>query len=210
MGNSAASQSPGAVVVTDMKSSRKARSLPRSAPLDAARWVAAAFDALAAGGVEAVRVEPLAKTLGVTKGSFYWHFQDRRALLDALLSQWSDGRMAAIREQAAEGAKPEAALRHLAQLYTRHASPRGLAIELAIRALARTDGAAGEAVRAVDIERLKQVGRLFAGLGWKAADAEARAVLFYSYLFGESLLDTGAVSERARARAIEALLTPPH
>lgn len=210
MGNSAASQLPAMAVFRDMKSSRKARSAPRSAPLDAARWVAAAFDALAAGGVEAVRVEPLAKTLGVTKGSFYWHFQDRRTLLDALLSQWSEGRMAAIREQAADEAGPEGALRHLAQLYTRHASPRGLAIELAIRALARTDAAAAEAVRAVDIERLKQVGRLFAGLGWKAADAEARAVLFYSYLFGESLLDTGAVGERARARAIEALLTPPH
>jgi AcrR family transcriptional regulator len=192
-----------------MKSARKSKAGTRNAPLDAARWASAAFEALAAGGVEAVRVEPLAKGLGVTKGSFYWHFADRRALLDALLAQWSDGRIAAIREQAADETRPEAALRRLAELYTRHANPRGLAIELAIRSLARADDEAAKAARAVDLERLKQVARLFAGLGWKAADADARAVLFYSYLFGESLLDARAVSDRTRERAIEALLTPP-
>src|SRR6187455_2093287 len=68
--------------------------------LDAAAWVVAAFDALADGGIDAVRVEPLAKALGITKGSFYWHFADRRALLDAMLTAWADGRTAAIREQA--------------------------------------------------------------------------------------------------------------
>ncbi len=57
----------------------------RSARLDADAWIAAAFDALAEGGIDAVRVEPLATALGITKGSFYWHFADRRALLDAML-----------------------------------------------------------------------------------------------------------------------------
>ena len=56
------------------------------ARLDAEAWIAAAFDALAEGGIDAVRVEPLAKALGITKGSFYWHFADRRALLDAMLT----------------------------------------------------------------------------------------------------------------------------
>ena len=56
--------------------------------LDREDWVNAAFERLGAGGVEAVRVEPLAKDLGVTKGSFYWHFRDREALLDAVLEAW--------------------------------------------------------------------------------------------------------------------------
>src|SRR5262245_66201756 len=92
-----------------------------SARLDADAWIAAAFEALAAGGVDAVRVEPLAKALGITKGSFYWHFTDRRALLDAMLSAWAQGRIAAIREHAALRVEPAAALRELAGLYTRNA-----------------------------------------------------------------------------------------
>src|SRR5437763_8486771 len=51
-------------------------------------WVHEGLRALAHGGPEAVRVEPLARALGVTKGGFYWHFEDRRALLEALLDAW--------------------------------------------------------------------------------------------------------------------------
>src|SRR5262245_18951187 len=53
-----------------------------------AQWVAAGLEALRKGGVAGVRVERLAGTLGITKGSFYWHFRDRGALLDALLAYW--------------------------------------------------------------------------------------------------------------------------
>jgi AcrR family transcriptional regulator len=174
--------------------------------LDADAWIAAAFDALADGGIDAVRVEPLAKALRITKGSFYWHFADRRALLDALLAAWAQGRIAAIREQAARRDDPAAALRELAGLYTRNANVRGLSIELAIRALARSDAAAAKATRSVDRERLRHVGDLFVALGWPQAEAQARAVLFYSYLFGQSLLDPQAVPAASRAGAIDALL----
>jgi AcrR family transcriptional regulator len=177
--------------------------------LDAAAWIAAAFDALADSGIDAVRVEPLAKALGITKGSFYWHFADRRALIDAMLEGWMQGRVAAIRQQAPLRGAPAAVLRELADLYTRNASARGLAIELAIRALARTDEGAARAVRSVDRERLQQVGDLFAALGWPRGEAQARSVLFYGYLFGQSLLDPQAVSAVAREKAIEALLALP-
>ena len=56
--------------------------------LTAADWTEAALDALARGGLPAVAVEPLAKELGATKGSFYWHFADRQALLEATLELW--------------------------------------------------------------------------------------------------------------------------
>jgi AcrR family transcriptional regulator len=188
---------------------RKQAAARRSQRLDSTMWIEAALDALADGGVEAVRVEPLAKALKVTKGSFYWHFADRRALIDAMLASWSQGRIAAIRAQSGGPGSPDARLRHLAELYTRHGNMRGLAIELSIRALARSDAQAADAVRAVDAERLKQVGQLFGALGWTPSDAQARAVLFYSYLFGESLLDAKAVTIRARETAIRALLAPP-
>jgi AcrR family transcriptional regulator len=177
--------------------------------LDASAWIAAALDALADGGIEAVRVEPLAKALGVTKGSFYWHFADRRALLDAVLDAWMEGRIGAIRQQAAERDAPAAVLRRLAGLYTRHANVRGLGIELAIRSFAPADARAAKAVRSVDAERLQEVAALFAALGWPHGDAQARAVLFYSYLFGQSLLDAKAVTPAVRAHAIAALITPP-
>ena len=56
--------------------------------LTAADWTRAALSALARGGLPAVAVEPLAKELGATKGSFYWHFADRQALLEATLELW--------------------------------------------------------------------------------------------------------------------------
>lgn len=182
---------------------------PNRQQLDRAAWVKAALDILAEKGLDGIRIEVIAKRLRVTKGSFYWHFADRRALLDAVLDTWAQGRIAAIRQQVATGREPEATLRHLAELYTRRANLRGLSIELAIRALARTDAAAARAVRAVDLERLKLVGTLFAGLGWPATDAQARAILFYSFLFGESLLDARTVTAPARDNAVRALIAPP-
>jgi AcrR family transcriptional regulator len=184
----------------------RARTTEKARPLDADAWVQAAFDALADGGVDAVRVEPLAKALGITKGSFYWHFADRRALLDAMLEAWTEGRVAAIRQQAARRGPPAAVLRELADRYTRNANARGLAIELAIRALARADDGAAKAVRSVDRERLAHVGDLFTALGWAGGQAQARAALFYSYLFGQSLLDAQAVPAAVRDKAVDALL----
>ena len=189
-----------------MRAQRKPRSPARPAALDAGAWTDAALEALAGGGIAAVRVEPLAKTLGVTKGSFYWHFADRRALLDAMLARWADGRVAAIREQAADSGAPAATLRRLADLYIRRANLRGLAIELAIRTSARSDAATARAVAVVDRERLRHVAALFAGLGWNGTQARARAVLFYSYLFGQSLLTGKLAGAAATDAAIDTLL----
>ena len=192
-----------------MTRGRGRRQAPRAKRLDARAWIAAALEALAAGGIEAVRVEPLAKALAVTKGSFYWHFADRRELIDAVVTQWTEGRVAAIRVQASSGGRADAVLRRLARLYTHRGNVRGLAVELAIRGFAHVDGRAALAVRRVDRERLDDVARLFVHLGWSDADARARAVLFYSYLFGQSLLDGRTVPPGARERAVGALLTGP-
>jgi AcrR family transcriptional regulator len=177
--------------------------------LDAQAWIEAALETLADGGIEAVRVEPLAAALAVTKGSFYWHFADRRALLDAVFTQWAEGRIAAIREQVASPETPRMMLTRLADLYTRHANVKGLAIELAMRSFARTDDGAAKLVRLVDTERLTHVTRLFGGMGWGLVEAQARAVLFYSYLFGQSLLDAEIATPVVSALALDALLAEP-
>jgi AcrR family transcriptional regulator len=149
--------------------------------LDRGAWIDAALDALARDGEAGLRVEPLAKRLGVTKGSFYWHFEDREALVGAVLDAWAEGRIAAIRRQT-EGIEPRSALLALIDLYMRAPNPKGLAVEFAIRRIVR----AARAVETVDFERLARVAALFADLGH--ADAPARALLFYAFLFGQSLL----------------------
>src|SRR5215216_2342992 len=79
----------------------KRRSYNRAGALKAEDWVEAARAGMVEGGIDAVAVEPLARQLGVTKGSFYWHFRDRRALLDATLERWqeesTEERISAIR-----------------------------------------------------------------------------------------------------------------
>ena len=59
-------------------------------------WIKAAGRRLASGGIAAVAVETLARDLAVTKGSFYWHFRDRAALLKALLADWEAGSTAPL------------------------------------------------------------------------------------------------------------------
>jgi AcrR family transcriptional regulator len=184
----------------------------KSAPkLDAQAWIDAALETLADGGIEAVRVEPLAAALAVTKGSFYWHFSDRRALLDAVFSQWAAERIEAIREQVSSPEPPRVMLTRLADLYTRHANVKELAIELAIRSFSRGDENSAKLVHLVDTERLTHVTRLFGGLGWSLVDAQARSVLFYSYLFGQSMLDAEIATPVVSARALDTLLAdaPP-
>jgi AcrR family transcriptional regulator len=68
-----------------MKKSRSARS---SGSLTAQDWIEAAYSAMAEEGIGSVAVEPLARRLGITRGSFYWHFENRRALLEAILERW--------------------------------------------------------------------------------------------------------------------------
>jgi AcrR family transcriptional regulator len=162
-------------------------------------WVAAGLAELArGGGVDNVRVEVLAERLGVTKGGFYRRFKDRRALLDAMLETWRDGRIAAIQRQSEEGGKtPADKIRFLSRIYTERANEQGIAIELAVRQWARGDQTAAAAVAAVDATRLKVASSLFR-TGMSAQDADARAVLFYAFLFGQSMM---FVDENPRKRA---------
>ena len=153
------------------------------------KWIEAGLVELAEGGIDRVRVELVAERLGVTKGGFYRRFKDRRALLDAILDTWSCGRIDAINKQMALGsASPGERLKSVVKLYSERVSAQGMAIELAIRQWARSDKAAAAAVTRVDASRLKNVEDLYCRMGLTAGDAQARAVLFYAFIFGQSLL----------------------
>ncbi len=156
---------------------------------DRSDWIEAAFKEIAKAGIEGVRVEVLAKNLGVTKGGFYRRFKDRAALVEAMLQSWSSGRIAAIEQQAIlDGANARERLKSLIRLYSERMNTEGMAIELAIRQWARLDNAAAEAVASVDAARLNNVGELYRATGLSTEEAEAQAFLFYCFVFGQSLL----------------------
>ena len=153
-------------------------------------WLAAAAAALAEGGIAAVRVEVLAQRLGVTKGGFYRRYRDRRALLDALLEAWVEGRAEAIRQQTGleSGEAPAERLRAIIRIFAERLNPQGLAVELAIRQWARADAAAAAAVARVDAIRLESVAGLYAARGFPPEQARARGVILYAFIFGQALL----------------------
>ncbi|MEO6605445.1 MAG: helix-turn-helix domain-containing protein, partial [Aeromicrobium sp.] len=104
-------------------------------PRDA--WVEAAMKALAAGGLDAVRVEALAVGLGVTKGGFYWHFADRPALLEEILDTWEKAGTEDIITRV--DSLPHDPRPQLQQLFAMVPKGLGLEVELAIREWARRD-----------------------------------------------------------------------
>ncbi len=153
-------------------------------------WIDAGLMVLAEGGVEAVRIEPLAKRMKMTKGSFYWHFKDRNDLLDAILAEWVDLDTDGIIEQVNQlDADPKAKLLYLLELaYADNDLMPGLAdgrIENAIRAWAKSEQKVAELIAHVDRQRLNYTKTLFLKIGFSEAEAMVRARLAYYALVGE-------------------------
>ena len=170
---------------------RPSRTPPRKAspPLDREAWIRTALAALAEHGVDSLRVETLAKRCGVTKGSFYWHFKDRRDLLDALLDTWKRGRLADILKQTqTEPGRELQTIYHTIEVYAAVKNRKGLQIETAIRHLARHDAGAAATVKEVDAIRVDCSKRLFLACGLDETEATARSLLLYAYVFGQSLM----------------------
>jgi AcrR family transcriptional regulator len=163
--------------------------------LDREAWIKGAIAIMAEHGTEQLRVEILAKRLGVTKGSFYWHFKDRRDLQDAVLAFWRDGRIRDIRKQTqAQAGGEAAALLHTIEVYSSARNRKGIAIEAAVRDWARRDPQAAAVVEEVDAERLSCACRLFLACGIKEDEAQARSLMLYAYVFGVSLMRCGGFS----------------
>jgi AcrR family transcriptional regulator len=178
--------------------------------LDADSWVRAALKLLAEQGIDGVRVEVLAKQLGVTKGSFYWHFADREALLDAMLSHWRRRATLAIIERLeAAHEPPNERLRHLIGLAFRAPrSAEGERIELAVRLWGRRHARVLSTLQEIDTLRLRYIARLFAEQGVDMAEATTRAILVYSFMrVGSTLIDEGDAKQLDRCLTL--LMLPP-
>lgn len=154
--------------------------MSEKASLTPTDWIIAGLAALADGGIDAVRVERLAKRLGTTKGSFYWHFADRPALLTAILEFWEREGTTNLIDHVADIADPAERLRWLAADAVL-VLMRGVNVarsETAIRAWAAQDPAVGERFARVEAARIGfLIGDLMAlGYDEQAADLLAKAI----------------------------------
>lgn len=165
--------------------------------LDATDWIRAALNLLAERGLDGVRVEPLAKILGVTKGSFYWHFKDREALLEAMLDDWRRRATLQIIDRIERISEPPAVrLRQLLRVpFGGPRSQHGAEIELSIRLWGRHDPRAKSALKEVDELRLRYITQLLVDCGVPPEESRARAILGYSYMRVGSTLNTSADTE---------------
>ncbi|RFU84745.1 TetR family transcriptional regulator [Streptomyces triticagri] len=167
---------------TEQQGGRKPR-------LTAQDWADAALAAISEGGLAAVAVEPLATRLGTTKGSFYWHFANRDALIDAALERWAEINTEGTIAEVEEEPDPEARIRRLFAFAIRAAAEDPL--EVALLATASHPRVA-EAMRRVSERRVAYVARLFAELGFAEEEARRRGLLAYAVYLGHAQLGHAA------------------
>lgn len=163
---------------------------PASRPsLDREAWIEFALQVLPEEGVEGLRIEVLARRLHVTKGSFYWHFKDRQALLNALITHWRDARVREVEMQASIPAdQANTQIRNVLDQYVTHPNQARMRTELAVREWARRDAFVAAAVEAVDQARLANATNLFKLAGYPENTAQAHALLLFTHIFGLSMM----------------------
>lgn len=160
--------------------------MPTVARTPRSSWIDAGLRALAAGGPDAVRVELLAQELGVTRGGFYWHFQDRQDLLDHMLDTWEHRSIdeAVQRSESEGGTAGRRARRAGALTFSKNVLP----VDIAIREWARRDPAVAERLRRVDNRRMDYL-RSLIGIHCEDPDEiEARSMLAFSLAIGNQLI----------------------
>lgn len=173
-------------------------------------WIKTAFRLLADAGPRAIRVDLMCKALGVTKGSFYWHFDDLAALKAAMIERW---RQAAARDLIASATQTELAPRDLIiglfeEVRKRQAKGGELA-ETALRQWAGADPAVLKLVREADNERLAFLTTQMRAAGLTGGEARSRAAFVYAALIGmEQLAGEPALTPSNMAGIIDAALTP--
>jgi AcrR family transcriptional regulator len=153
------------------------------ASLSRESWLEHSLEILREEGIQGVRVERLARDLGVTKGSFYWHFTDRNDLFESMLEYWIHQYNDVVTKnpQFLEGDPAVGLLAAMAKV--RH---EGLdQYELAMRAWADHDSQAHEAVQNVYQHRMKFIRGFFTRIGFRGLDAEIRTRLTLCYLSWE-------------------------
>jgi AcrR family transcriptional regulator len=171
--------------------------------LTKADWADAAMAAFEKGGIDAVLVLPLANALGVSRGSFYWHFRDRNALLLEVLARWSKTRtddiIAAVE---GGGGAPSSRLRQLLETCARDDGH----LEMALRAWAQTDAAARRFVSAVDARRVNYLEALIAEATRQKSGTETKARIVYAAWLGEYASGSDEATRLADMRCLHEML----
>ena len=142
-------------------------------------WLDAAYALLVEGGVDAVKVMPLAERLGLSRTSFYWHFVDREALLAGLIDRWRTRNTANLiaRCEAQATTITEAMLNLFDCWYDRDLFDSRL--EFAMRTWSLTDPAVAAAMTEADALRVAAIAGLFQRFGYSGAEADTRARTLY-------------------------------
>ncbi len=142
-------------------------------PLTVEDWLDAGFALISKEGMRAVKIDRLCEQLGVTKGSFYWHFSDIGAYFRALAAAWGDAQRAG--RTSLESAKSLSPHERLSVMMRHLTSPRQWMLERAIREWARWDADVAAEVRASDRWVFGEVRRAFSDAGFPAEEATVRA-----------------------------------
>jgi AcrR family transcriptional regulator len=184
-----------------------ARSAPekRASTLSVEQWRSAALEALAEGGLRAVAIESLARSLGVTKGSGYWHFESREALLRATLEEWETKTTERVIARLEAIADPRARLSALIRAaFSKSLDAR---VYLALAA-AGYEPLVAATLRRVAQRRIGYLTECYEALGYTASLSSRRALVAYSVYLGVVMLRQQAseVVIPAREALVEHLL----
>ncbi len=165
-------------------------------------WLAGGMDMLGQGGPAAIRIDAMCARLGVTKGSFYWHFTDRKAFLGGLLEYWEYQATQAIIERVdAAGGTPR---ERILSLLREGLSERfDFSAELAIRHWARNDRLAAAAVKRVDARRINYLEGILDELGLAPEAATTKAIFLYSLNLSQGAIVRREAKARRRRRLHE-------
>jgi AcrR family transcriptional regulator len=163
------------------------------------KWIDEGLRALAGGGPDAVRIESLAKALGVTKGGFYGYFNDRRALLEEMLDAWEWTMIDEVIERIeGEGGDARAKLRRLFALASSRDVRELLKVDLAVRDWSRRDKKVAARLRRVDNRRMDYMRSLFGAFCPDEDEVEVRSTIALSLFVGSPFM---AADHGARSRA---------
>ncbi len=152
-------------------------------------WLRVALEVLVRDGIDRVRVLELARTLDCARSSFYWYFENRDALLDAVLEHWQSSNTRALVESA--GAPAETVNFAVAHLMARWVAPGWFdtPLDLAVRDWSRHSARVRRAVQASDATRIAAIAAMFARFGYPGPEAEVRGQILYFHQFGYDALD---------------------
>jgi AcrR family transcriptional regulator len=159
-------------------------------------WIRRAFELLLTTGIEGVKIVPLAKLLGATSGSFYWHFSNRRELHEALLDFWEREMTdaAIVTAKGFEGTPLERILNLMVQVME-----TGMArYDLAIWHWAQIDESVQVILHRTLEKRFAFAAWMFKEAGFTKAQAEIRGRMMVVYMMGESTLVPGTPDKRRR------------